>query len=84
VKRTSLRKILVLGGDGVSVICSARCWQPRHEVWTTLRQGAAAYARFPELLGEQTLHGVDVRRLQDFGGRGGAAAPRWWSTRSAS
>ncbi len=68
-------RILVLGGDGMLGHELARSWRPRHEVWTTLRQGEASYARFPELLGERTLFGVDVRRLQDLVDAVGAARP---------
>jgi dTDP-4-dehydrorhamnose reductase len=55
-------RILIFGGDGMLGHELLRSWRGRHEVWATLRQDAAAYARFGTLFAERTLFGVDVRR----------------------
>ena len=57
-------RILVLGGDGMLGHELVRSWSGRHQVFTTFRQDAAAYAGLGEAP-ERQLFGVDVRNLQD-------------------
>jgi dTDP-4-dehydrorhamnose reductase len=58
-------RILIFGGDGMLGHRLIESWRGRHEVWASVRQGRAAYARYESLFGQRTLFDVDVRRLQD-------------------
>jgi dTDP-4-dehydrorhamnose reductase len=58
-------RILVLGGDGMLGHQLVRSWRSRHEVFATLRQEPAAYRGLALFDPDRTLHGVDVRQLQD-------------------
>ncbi|MGC3996942.1 MAG: SDR family oxidoreductase [Anaeromyxobacter sp.] len=60
-------RALILGGDGMLGHALADAWRERHELWTTLRQPAAAYAGVAGLrLDERTLCGLDVRHPDDL------------------
>jgi dTDP-4-dehydrorhamnose reductase len=55
-------RILVLGGDGMLGHQLIRSWQPRHEVWATLHQGAEAYRAFDLFRDDRSVFGTDVCR----------------------
>lgn len=57
-------RVLVLGGDGMLGHRLLRQLRPNHEVRSTLRQDAAAYARYGLFAPESTYFGIDVRSLE--------------------
>lgn len=57
-------KVLVLGGDGMLGHRLIEHLRPRHDVRATLRQDAAAYARYGLFPAESSYFGVDVRSLE--------------------
>lgn len=57
-------RILVLGGDGMLGHRLLTQLRPGHDVRCTLRQDAAAYARYGMFPAESSYFGVDVRSLE--------------------
>ncbi|HEX6373820.1 MAG TPA: SDR family oxidoreductase [Longimicrobium sp.] len=57
-------RVLVLGGDGMLGHRLLRQLRPNHEVRSTLRQDADAYARYGLFPPESSYFGVDVRSLE--------------------
>lgn len=58
-------RILVFGGDGMLGHALLRAWGERHQLFATYRADEAAYRGNPATPGVTSLHGVDVRNLQD-------------------
>jgi dTDP-4-dehydrorhamnose reductase len=57
-------RILVLGGDGMLGHRLLKQLRPNHDVRTTLRQDAAAYAHYGLFPAESTYFGIDVRSME--------------------